>query len=172
MMYIDIPYPHPQLVTDLKANIAAEQRARREVVRAFKRRLIEFDGTDDDQLLAIVNDSLPKIDRLFCWPQAMRAVVGIDQKLHANLRHALYIAWTHHGDHIRTEVGNDPLLIDALRKLLPAYAGGPMTLYRGESLTSLQRRTYGSGYDRYGEKECLVDGGKLKSVRVLAKFPR
>jgi hypothetical protein len=211
---IHISYPHPNLVTMFQANIAAEQRARSKVVQTFKRRLIEYDGMDDNHLLGIVNDSLPMIDRMFCWPQAMRAVVGIDQKLHPRLRHVFYIAWAHHGDHIRTEVGNDCLLIDALRKLLPPIAGGPVTLYRGESLRNHQRRTYGlswtslryiaqgyaehpwgsagqatvlikahvpesaiiaktnSGYDRYGEKEYIVDRRKLNSVRVVKEFLR
>lgn len=36
------------------------------------------------------------------------------------------------GHHIRREVGDDVVLLDALRQLLPRYEGSGVTLYRGE----------------------------------------
>jgi hypothetical protein len=43
-------------------------------------------------------------------------------------------AWTQHGRRIREQVGNDRLLCALLRRRLPPYEGGPVTLFRGENL--------------------------------------
>jgi hypothetical protein len=52
--------------------------------------------------------------------------------------------WVVSGDHLRSEVGDDLLLINALWSLLPRYIGpAPLTLYRGDGLWNRRRRTYG-----------------------------
>lgn len=48
-----------------------------------------------------------------------------------------------YGDHIRQAVGNNRLLADALRSLLPGYCGSGRVLYRGEMAWNRRRRTYG-----------------------------
>ena len=45
------------------------------------------------------------------------------------------------GDHLRSEVGNDLILIDGLRPLLPRYNGPARTLFRSESMYGRRRRT-------------------------------
>jgi hypothetical protein len=59
--------------------------------------------------------------------------------------------WLPFGDHIREEVGDDLLLADALRVLLPTYRGPAMRLWRGESAWNRRRRTYGLSWSRHAD---------------------
>jgi hypothetical protein len=53
------------------------------------------------------------------------------------------------GDSLRQELGDDLLLCDVLRVLLPPYKGpAPLRLYRGEQAWSRKRRTYGASWSR------------------------
>jgi hypothetical protein len=57
---------------------------------------------------------------------------------------AFFLAfWKISGDSVRQGIGNDIVLINALRCLLPPYEGPPMMLFRGDSLWNRRRRTYG-----------------------------
>jgi hypothetical protein len=47
-------------------------------------------------------------------------------------RIALLAIWTECGHHIRHEVADDVVVLDALRRLLPAYDGPSVCLFRGE----------------------------------------
>ncbi|TBH09917.1 hypothetical protein [Rhizobium leguminosarum] len=51
--------------------------------------------------------------------------------------------WALHGAMIRNALNDDLLLADALRKILPPYSGGDMTLYRGEGFENRCKRAYG-----------------------------
>jgi len=113
-----------------------------ELLQKFEYALMEFDG-DCHDLSPIFRDYLRMIDRLFCWPDAIRRIAHIRQPLHPMLRKAFHEMWEHHGQYIRPAVGDDLLLTDALRKLLPAYKGGRKTLYRGETAANRARDTYG-----------------------------
>ena len=42
--------------------------------------------------------------------------------------------WVEAGHRIREQIGNDSLLSQMLRRLLPPYQGGPIRLYRGENI--------------------------------------
>lgn len=46
--------------------------------------------------------------------------------------------WTTHGEKIREQVDDDARLARVLRRWLPPYAGGAVTLYRGESAARLE----------------------------------
>ncbi len=65
-----------------------------------------------------------------------------------------------HGDLLRQEVGNDLVLCDALRVLLPPYKGSrSLRLYRGERAINRKRRTYGLAWSRSREvAECFAQG--------------
>lgn len=63
-----------------------------------------------------------------------------------------YIQW---GEHTRVEVGDDLLLIRALRVLLPPYRGPAVTLFRGEGARNRHRRTYGLSWT--SEREVAED---------------
>lgn len=54
--------------------------------------------------------------------------------------------WIVNGDSVRSEVCDDLLVLDALKKLLPQYTGPGIRLYRGESRSNRQRRTYGMSW--------------------------
>ncbi len=54
--------------------------------------------------------------------------------------------WLRNGDAIRNEASDDLIVLDALRVLLPAYEGGEVTLFRGETSSNLERRTYGMSW--------------------------
>src|SRR5260370_33719107 len=45
---------------------------------------------------------------------------------------AFLAIWTEYGHHIRREVADDVVVLDALRRLLPAYDGPDVCLCRGE----------------------------------------
>jgi hypothetical protein len=51
--------------------------------------------------------------------------------------------WCRNGEHIRNEVGDDKVLMTALRILLPSYSGPGLTLYRGDNAWNRRKRTYG-----------------------------
>ena len=116
-----------------------------------------------------------------------------------------------YGDSLRNDVGDDIVLIRALRALLPAYRGGPVTLFRGEGAKNRKRRAYGmswttvravaehhakgwwrtsrggsvvlkvaavaasiiaslKGFDRFAEREYLVDRRFLTNVHVIERY--
>lgn len=57
--------------------------------------------------------------------------------------------WFDCGEHLRTEVGDDRVLVDGLRALMPPYRGRrPVVLYRGDSFWNRRRRTYGLCWSR------------------------
>jgi hypothetical protein len=73
----------------------------------------------------------------------------------AGIRAHFLAVWERHGDHIRGEVGNDRILVRALRILLPSYAGPGMTLFRGDSTFNRRRKTYGLAWSA---DEDVADG--------------
>jgi hypothetical protein len=77
----------------------------------------------------------------FGWRRAMRAMVG--KSCPKEFRRRFLGVWLKGGDHIRGEVDNDLVLIDALRAMLPRYTGKDKTLYRGDSAFNRKLRTYG-----------------------------
>jgi hypothetical protein len=76
------------------------------------------------------------------WPQVMRKIAKSPAPSD-QFRRFLLNLWRHDRDHIRQEVGDDLLLADALRVMLPPYDGPAITLYRGEGFGNRKRRTYG-----------------------------
>ena len=75
-------------------------------------------------------------------PRAMRAIARL-QSVPEEIRIAARQAWQENGDDIRSEVDDDLALLDGFWKLLPPYAGPPVTLYRGDSWFNRCHRTYG-----------------------------
>ncbi|UPJ48499.1 hypothetical protein IVB30_36515 [Bradyrhizobium sp. 200] len=128
-------------VEDFIARKRRDQETMREFIEAFRAANIErfFDA------MVALDESCP-----WRWADALRAVtrspIPSDQ-----FRCSLLHIWRRDGDHIRQEVGNDLLLADALRVMLPAYAGPAITLYRGEGFRNRKRRTYGLSWSRNAE---------------------
>jgi hypothetical protein len=111
----------------------------------FERRVLDgFEAALRSADLQAIGDSFGTIEGVyFGWKRAFRRAAKLDA-LPANVRSAFLRIWVHHGDHIRSEVNDDLVLIRGLRRLLPTYRGArPLTLYRGESVYNWKRRTYG-----------------------------
>src|SRR5262245_31281297 len=73
---------------------------------------------------------LAYLSRHKLWRQAMQRVVAIG-RAHPDAQRRFLDLWMRVGFVIRPMVGEDALLIAALRVLLPAYDGPPIMLYRG-----------------------------------------
>jgi hypothetical protein len=82
------------------------------------------------------------------------------------------------GDSLRQEVGDDLILCDALRVLLPPYKGpAPLRVYRGEQAFNRKRRTYGLSWSRDREVATSFANGFTRyaeggSVLLEANAPR
>jgi hypothetical protein len=72
-----------------------------------------------------------KANRLY-WVEALERVAAecIFNEQH---REQCLTSWVTHGGRIREEIGDDKLLVQLLREVLPRYEGPSLTLYRGES---------------------------------------
>ena len=71
---------------------------------------------------------------------------------------AIHTTWIESGHHIRSQIGNDTLLVKLLRHILPNYNGGDLVLYRGEN------------FDRW--KENSIGLCWTKSIDVARMFGR
>jgi hypothetical protein len=120
-----------------RERIREQNRNERRVLNSFEAALRSAD-------LQAISDSFGAIEGVtFGWERAFRRAAKLDG-LPANIRSAFLRVWVRSGDHIRSEVNNDLVLIRGLRRLLPLYRGAhPLTLYRGESVYNWKRRTYG-----------------------------
>jgi hypothetical protein len=87
--------------------------------------------------------SVSLVDINFVWKPTLRAIIRRAIAGSEELRLHFLDTYVAHGDHIRREVGDDLLLADALRLLLPTYQGPGLRLFRGESLFNRRRRSYG-----------------------------
>jgi hypothetical protein len=114
----------------------AERRVQeRAAVRAF----FEATAAGDVQKLA---DAFDAIEFQCGWTEVMIALARLPE-ISGRMKKAWLSSWVFSGDHIRSEVDNDLVLIKALWKLLPPYRGPSLRLYRGESMFNRRRRTYG-----------------------------
>lgn len=98
----------------------------------------------------------------------LRAVARMVEPPAATFRRDFRDFWVREGGYLRDAVRDDLTLIDALRVLLPAYKGGPLRLYRGESADSRRRRQYGLSWTRrvstaeaFASEEWRIGGGVL-----------
>ena len=110
----------------------------RDLPRLFVRMLATEDVTEN-QLEEICGE----IDQAEAWRVVMDHVGQYKKKFPKHTKQMFLKCWTTFGGGIRTDSGDDLLLIMALRKLLPPYKGGDMILYRDETRHNRDRRTYG-----------------------------
>ena len=88
---------------------------------------------------------------LYDNPSALRAAfrrIARESAVPIRTRKAFAGLWEQHGDHFRTEIGDDLLLVAGLRALMPPYRSGAFVIYRGDSVTNHKRRTYGASWSR------------------------
>ena len=130
--------PEFEMVTEQewKQQYLDELRRQREAATAFKRAVADSDIDGFYRALHAVN-------MVGALTSALRAIRGLDPS--ESFRSEVLDLWVQSGDGIRTET-TDLVLIDALWVLLPKYRGGPLKLYRGETLWNRSRRTYGPSW--------------------------
>jgi hypothetical protein len=74
---------------------------------------------------------------------AAYARLGDVKNLSKKARIAFLSIWIECAHHIRREVADDIVLLDALRRLLPPYQGPALVLYRGETWREFSVQSYG-----------------------------
>jgi hypothetical protein len=93
-----------------------------------------------DQLVAslsgndpiLVDTAINNIESTGMWRPAIMALTQISPPTPA-ISERFHNKWTERGHRIREKVGDDRMLLNALRILLPRYDGPVVSLYRGEN---------------------------------------
>jgi len=127
-----IDLPDPKLAADQKAKTDAAFAEMRTLAQQNPDMAIKnfaayvFDGATEatEMLYALRQEGLAK-----------RAFENLSQiaDMHHDARMKFYSIWKEKGHHLRREVGDDFILIDALKRVLPVYIGQAVRLYRGEA---------------------------------------
>ena len=119
-----------------RARLKAEAAQKRAVVQ----RLVDSCKSSDWKNFA---EAMIEVDARFIHKPAFRALARLDKAPAAAFRRLVRdLFWLRAGDHFRSEVGDDLLLCDALRVLMPPYRGPALQLYRGEIAHNRRCRTY------------------------------
>jgi hypothetical protein len=119
----------------LLSEIADDRRRKRAIVAAFVESVVAGD-------LDRIAFHLEAIDEDYIWRDAFQAIAKATA-VPQNVQRAFMNLWVRNGHDVRGKVSDDRILIAGLKRLLPAYEGGPKTLYRGESAYNRRRRSYG-----------------------------
>ena len=121
--------------------------------------------------VAALLDAIAEVQAASAWKPAFRACGRLGDAPQ-RVRMAFLDIWIAWGEQLRSNMANDFVTLAALRVLLPPYEGGPVRLFRGESLGNQQRRTYrmswsadeeiAAGFarnsaDRYGGGTVLIE---------------
>jgi hypothetical protein len=138
---------------------ARRERDERDAIAAFVDATMRSD-------MAAITDLLEPIETAYeGWKRVFRRLARSDWKAKPEARRAWLRFYMNSGDHIRLEVGEDLLLIRALRILLPPYRGRAMTLFRGEGARNRRHRTYGLSWTNRREvAEYHANGYWLHSI--------
>ena len=86
--------------------------------------------------------AIAAIEETLTWRKAFVAAAKVE-RVAKSARSKMLNLWVDNGMYIREEVGDDRVLVRALRNILPPYRGGAVTVYRGDSMLNRRRRTYG-----------------------------
>lgn len=125
----------PSVERKIREIVRQQRRLERTMVQDFVNSIGEGNTTRFFQLIK-------KLEYDLCFASAMRAVARLHH-VPERFQRWFLLFWLRNGDHIRQEVGNDLILMDALRVLMPSYNGTATTLYRAETAPNRKRRTYG-----------------------------
>jgi hypothetical protein len=90
-----------------------------------------------------LSKAVAQVDVNFVWRPTLRALIRRSVAGSEELRLHFLDTYVARGNHIRQEVGDDFLVADALRLLLPVYQGPGLRLFRGESFFNRRRRSHG-----------------------------
>jgi hypothetical protein len=119
--------------------VAAAEQARKQAEIESWRQLVRTDITAAMRLLVeMIRRCSPDIRKMLKAlhdegrsTAAFAALAGL-KNFSCKAQTAFLSIWIECGHHIRREVADDTVLLDALRRLLPAYDGPMVRLYRGE----------------------------------------
>jgi len=122
--------PDPALAAEERAREADESQSWRQLIRSN----IEVAS---GLLIRMIQDRNPRVRSLLkIFHEADRSKTAFRylaaETFSDHAREAFLPIWIESGHHIRREVADDSILLDALWKLLPAYEGPAVRLYRGE----------------------------------------
>jgi hypothetical protein len=123
----------------LQQALADERRRQREAASAF----INAVRASDNEAASKAASELWAHGRA-AWRRALRGIV--DANPSPEFRNRFVGFWVLAGDMLRDDAADDPLVLAALRALLPAYHGPDRTLYRGESIYAWRRRRHGMAW--------------------------
>jgi AraC-like DNA-binding protein len=102
------------------------------------------------------------------WKKGMRAIAKVDDVPNEFRERFLRGPWLVEGDHIRSEVSDDLILLDGLWSLLPRYRGPALILFRGDSIYNRRRRTYLEHIEEHLAEDIAV--ADLANVACLSIF--
>jgi hypothetical protein len=88
-------------------------------------------------------DSIGPLEDLGQWRAALRAITRLPPPPLEARRTFRQVVWMNCGDSLRSQVGDDLVLIKGLRLLMPRCTGPAVVIYRGEGAWNCRRRTYG-----------------------------
>lgn len=83
--------------------------------------------------LEAVQGSLVELSQSSAWRTLARSLPK-ELTVSLQIKNIFHTCWTERGHHVRQDIGDDRLLAEMLRTLLPRYRGPQLMLYRGESL--------------------------------------
>src|SRR4051794_29135699 len=95
--------------------------------------------------VAAFYDAMEEVETTWGWRPAFRACARLDNAPD-EIRAVFLRMWLTAGETLRSNIGDDLVLLPALRVLLPPYTGGSVRLFRGDSFGNRLRRTYGMSW--------------------------
>lgn len=94
-----------------------------------------------------------------------------EQPITDRFKEQFHLFWIERGEFIRNQIKDDQLLVDMLRKTLPAYTGKELQLYRGENLQRFKDQRIGLCWTEdletaqmFSTRNACKDGGIILSA--------
>ena len=149
---------NPTLPPEGRAKLRERHRQERDAIDAF---VISAQTGD----AARFENSFELMDLSGTWRRAFRALIRSGQ-VDDSIKPVFTEAWLRTGDRMSDQVGDSLVFVSALRLFLPAYEGPTLTLLRGDSFWSWERRSYGASWsaDR--------DVAKSDALQARVRFRR
>ena len=147
---------NPTLPPEGRAKLRERQRQERDAIDAF---VISAQTGD----AARFEKSFELMDLSGTWRRAFRALIRSGQ-VDDSIKPVFTEAWLRSGDRMSDQVGDSLVFVSALRLFLPAYEGPTLTLLRGDSFWSWERRSYGASWSADRD---VANGDALQARRGL-----
>src|SRR5918994_1138122 len=146
---------NPTLPPERRAKLRERHRQERDAIDAF----VVSAQTGD---AARFENSFELMDLSGTWRRAFRALIQSGQ-VDDSIKPVFTEAWLRTCDRMSDQVGDSLVFVSALRLFLPAYEGPTLTLLRGDSFWSWERRSYGASWSAHRE---VAKSDALQARRV------